>query len=125
VGFTTNLASGAGVSGPTNAVDCCFADYDNDGLIDLYVTASDGYSCIYKNGSTQYGMDFDTLDDESGGVNSYNCQGVSAVDIDGDGRQSFYVTRYNGYSAFMEKKINNSNNWLGIRLLSRKTQFHF
>jgi len=115
VGFT-DKASDAGVAGPTNAVDCCFADYDNDGLIDLYVTASDGNSCIYKNGSTQYVMDFDTLDDESGGVNSYNCQGVSAVDIEGDGRQSFYVTRYNGYSAFMEQKVSNGNNWLGIRL---------
>jgi len=112
----TNEASTIGMTDPYYAVDCCFADYDNDGWIDLYVTANDGNSCIYRNTSAFASPDFEELDEESGGVNSYNCQGVSAVDIDGDGKQSFYVTKQNGYSALMEQKLN-ENNWIGIKFV--------
>ena len=35
----TNTAAAAGVQEPTYGVDCRFVDFDNDGFIDLYVTA--------------------------------------------------------------------------------------
>ncbi len=108
----TDVASSAGVTDPTYAVDCCFVDFDNDSDLDLYVTASDANHEIYCN----TGMaSFTKFDQNKGGTFAADARGVASLDLLGDGKQCFYVVRNNSYSELYEQRVND-NNWISFAL---------
>jgi hypothetical protein len=76
------LYNGGGVS---------IADFDNDGLDDLFYTCSMGFNRLYKNNG---GLKFQDLSKTSGIRSSRDwCTGTTIVDINKDGLLDLYVSR--------------------------------
>lgn len=87
-----------------NGAGVASADFNNDGLIDLYFTANQTPDALYLNqGDFQFSDITDTanIDNESGWTN-----GVAIVDINGDGWMDLYLT-----------KVGDHNNLKGTNLL--------
>jgi hypothetical protein len=72
-----------------------FGDYDNDGLVDLYVTNSAGNkkNFLYKN---QGGNNMELLTGIAPVTDLFSSRNVSWTDIDTDGDLDLYVTNENG-----------------------------
>ncbi len=72
-----------------------FGDYDNDGLVDLYVTNSAGNkkNFLYKN---QGGNNMELLTGIAPVTDLFSSRNVSWSDIDSDGDLDLYVTNENG-----------------------------
>ncbi len=73
----------------TPAINGAWGDYDNDGLLDLYVTAFNGTSRLYRNlGNT----DFEPVDGATTIVGTHNH--ASWIDYDNDGFLDLFVAGY-------------------------------
>jgi hypothetical protein len=83
--------SGTGDTGP--GVGCAWGDYDNDGLIDLFVSNRPGYSRLYRNQGDTTFLDmapaFDMSDPSGMG------ESVAWGDYDNDGYIDLYKVRMN------------------------------
>lgn len=84
---------------------CSWGDYDNDGLVDLFVTNSDGigtwHNRLYKNTGSG---NFSRID--SGAIyNDINnsSRGVNWVDIDGDGKLDLFISNESNQNNIMYK----------------------
>ncbi len=89
-----------------------WADYDNDGDVDLYLTSMGGVSRLYQNqGDTNQDNLPDFIDMASSlGVAIENwTAGVVFVDYDNDGDQDLYVTRWGGNFLFRNELIENGS----------------
>jgi len=83
-----------------------WADYDNDGDIDLYVTSMGGESRLYQNQGDTNGdglPDFIDVASSLGVVLENWTAGVVFVDYDNDGDQDLYVTRWGGNYLFQNQ----------------------
>ena len=81
-------SSGIGMSG--FGMGACSADYNNDGLVDLYVTAFDS-NRLYRNSGKGAFVDVTQTARTAAGLWSTSC---AFADIDNDGDVDLYVTRY-------------------------------
>ena len=64
------------------------ADFDGDGLVDLFFTRVDGPDVLYRN----TGSGFEDISAEAGFTQSLPTSGAAAGDIDNDGDLDLYVT---------------------------------
>jgi len=93
----------------TYSETCSWGDYDNDGLVDLFITNSAGSghrNLLYKNTG---GGNFVRID--TGAIFSQTAfsRGVNWVDVNGDRLPDIFVTRENNQSEFLYK--NNGNGY--------------
>jgi len=84
-----------------------WADYDNDGDIDLYVTSVGGPSRLFRNDGDTSGDGLPDFTDvaPSLGVEEANQQshGVVFIDYDNDGDQDLYVTHLGGNTLYQNR----------------------
>ena len=97
-GTFTNIAGEAGVSSRGYGLCAAWADYDNDGLLDLYVT-NNAHS-IFCNGQSNKLFrnkgdgTFDDITETAGVGEKGNSMGVAWCDYDNDGDQDFCVLNF-------------------------------
>ncbi|SEM61435.1 Repeat domain-containing protein [Mucilaginibacter gossypiicola] len=93
-----------------NGAGVATADFNNDGLPDLYFVSNQGPNKLYLN---KGGMKFEDITDKAGVAGTGNWKtGVIVVDINGDGLKDIYVSVVSGYKTFKGKNqlyINNGN----------------
>ncbi|WP_161964402.1 FG-GAP repeat domain-containing protein [Mucilaginibacter endophyticus] len=93
-----------------NGAGVASADFNNDGLPDLYFVSNQGPNKLYIN---KGGMKFEDITDRAGAAGTGNWKtGVTVVDINGDGFKDIYVSVVSGYKTFRGKNqlyINNGN----------------
>jgi hypothetical protein len=103
----SEIASSAGVSQPTNAVDCYFTDFDNDGDIDLNITANDGNTTLFSNNGD---LTFGAVDTD--GLPAIATYAAAAAGQDlCNGWPTLWGANSAGYSSFWEQRPN-GNNWI-------------
>jgi len=94
-GTFRDVTLAAGVTENTQVVGFAWADYDNDGFFDLYVTlgfSSGVADILYHNDGDGTFTDVTAL---AGIVNTGQTRGVAAGDYDNDGLVDFYVINLN------------------------------
>ena len=93
-----------------NGAGVASADFNNDGLEDLYFVSNQGSNKLYLN---KGGLKFEDITDKAGVAGTGNWKtGVTIVDINGDGLKDIYLTVVSGYKDFKGKNqlyINNGD----------------
>ena len=89
-GSFRDVTDTAGVDYPGWGMGVCVADYDADGLEDLYVTALGGNYLYHNNGNGT----FTDVTDEKGVAGGGWSAGCGFADYDRDGRLDLFVSRY-------------------------------
>jgi hypothetical protein len=103
----SDITSSAGVSLPTNAVDCYFTDFNNDSNIDLIITADDGNTRLCVNNGD---LTFSFVDSNAFDLPPQNARACGGQELC-DGQQNGYIINPDGSSVFLEQRPN-GNNWI-------------
>lgn len=88
---------------PSYSETCSWGDYDNDGLIDLFITNSSGTghrNFLYKNTG---GGNFVKIDTGIAVSEIGNARGMNWVDIDNDGMLDIFICREEGRTPYLYK----------------------
>ncbi len=91
-GTFTDRTAESGISGIDWSLGAVSADFNNDGLPDLFVTSYDGQDRLYIN---RGGGRFEDVTKTSG-IDSGHSVGAAAADIDGDGLTDLVVAQFAG-----------------------------
>jgi hypothetical protein len=101
--------------GPPIGSGSAWADYDNDGDIDLYVTNHGGPSRLYRNDGDQTGDDLPDFTNVASilGVDEPDEVTLSAVfiDYDNDGDQDLYITHWGGNTLYQNQLMDEGVAW--------------
>jgi tetratricopeptide (TPR) repeat protein len=81
-GYVADVTARAGISLPDGARYATFADFDNDGWLDLYVIGGDGRGYLLRNNGKG---GFDDVSAKAGLSNAWGSRKALFVDIDHDG----------------------------------------
>jgi len=92
LGGFTKITTGAIVSSGANANNRGWADYDNDGYLDLWVANSDQNDFVYHNNGDGT---FTRITTNAIALKTGNSQGGSWADYDNDGWPDLFVSRVN------------------------------
>ncbi|MGH7171042.1 MAG: CRTAC1 family protein, partial [Gemmataceae bacterium] len=93
-GTFTDVTRTAGLLQPINTQVAVWADYDNDGWLDLFVGGETVPSRLYHN---QGDGTFEERAEKAGASNrGYKCKGANWGDWDGDGYPDLFVSNLNG-----------------------------
>ncbi|MHB8173124.1 MAG: FG-GAP repeat domain-containing protein [Nitrospirota bacterium] len=91
-GTFVDKTAGSGIKGIGWSLGAVSADFNNDGLPDLFVTSYDGRDRLYIN---EGGGRFKDVT-ETSGINTGHSVGAAAADIDGDGLVDLVVAQFAG-----------------------------
>ncbi|MCK6561741.1 VCBS repeat-containing protein [candidate division KSB1 bacterium] len=109
-GFFTEVAASAGVSvGAAGNRGALFADFDNDGWLDLYVTRNNSNFLFRNNGNGT----FADLSAASGANDPNRGYSPSFADYDADGDLDIFFTN-TGQSSVLYRNEGTSSHWLQI-----------
>src|SRR5215475_3469015 len=86
----TDITKPAGLSRKGWGMGVAVADYDNDGLPDIYVTGYGGNALYHNVGNCK----FEDVTDKAGVAAGGFSTGAAWADFDGDGRVDLFVARY-------------------------------
>lgn len=93
-GTFTDITSSAGVSDPIgNGESVAWADYNNDGFVDIYVLNYLQSNRLYSNNKDST---FHEVTDSAGVGHTGRGEGVAWADFDNDGDCDIFVANYNG-----------------------------
>jgi hypothetical protein len=93
-GTFTDVTREAGLLKPVNAITAAWADYDNDGRLDVFVGCDHTRSLLYRNKGDGT---FEEVGDRAGvSTPGGNCKGASWGDFDGDGWPDLFLNFLNG-----------------------------
>ena len=78
-----------------NGAGLCTGDYDNDGLVDMYLVCQDGPNKLYRQVSD---WKFEDVTESAGGLDGsdYWGRGATFADIENDGDLDLYLCNANG-----------------------------
>ncbi|MDH3638805.1 MAG: CRTAC1 family protein, partial [Gammaproteobacteria bacterium] len=113
-GVFSDRSSRSGIGFDETSADPLFADFDNDGDLDLYVTSiyPARVSHLYQNQG--YGRFADIT--AYSGTQTANAWGAAAADYDHDGYLDLLVASRDGVRLF--RNLGGANHWLGVRIRS-------
>ncbi len=111
-----NIMDEAGIACDEGELDPVFIDWDNDGLMDLFVSDlyDDHYCRLFKQVEDGVFEDYSYL----AGIDVHNCTNNAWADYDRDGDLDLMTTKKGGgYGVFLfENAVGQDNNWVAIRL---------
>jgi hypothetical protein len=93
-GTFTDVTKEAGLMDPVNSLSAAWADYDNDGLLDLYICCDRGPNRLYRNKGDGT---FEEVAFEAGvRGKQQECKGAAWIDYDNDGWPDLFLTYMQG-----------------------------
>ncbi len=100
----------AGISAPSSGIDgCAVGDVNNDGKLDLFLTANSGTGYLFINNTPTGGTLSFTRDNLSINVNG-NGEGCAFADYDNDGDLDLYVNINGGNNQLWRNNLNENGN---------------
>ncbi|MFQ6114292.1 MAG: FG-GAP-like repeat-containing protein, partial [bacterium] len=116
-GTFTDVASSVGVNYQGDGHGCAWADYDNDGDLDLYVTYYGGPNQLFRNDGTF----FTEVGALQGVADSSYSTGCAWGDFDQDGDLDLYVVNDLGQTNRLYRNDPSSNHWLTLSLIGTQS----
>ena len=98
------------------SLNALFADFDNDGFLDLYLINEQGKQTLYRNNQ---GLAFTDITAETGLDLCSTCNSAATSDYDNDGDLDLFVTSKDGVSRLYSNNLGNLNNWIELRLIGK------
>src|SRR5207302_1296444 len=93
-GTFTDVTAAAGLTRPVNAITAQWADFDNDGHLDLFVGTEHTRHLLYRNRGDGT---FEEVAEKAGVAgNGEACKGVAWGDFDGDGYPDLFLNCTDG-----------------------------
>jgi hypothetical protein len=93
-GTFTDVTREAGLAVPVNSISATWADYDNDGFLDLFVCCDSGPNRLYHNKGDGT---FEEVAQRAGVMGSMRtCKGAAWIDYDNDGYPDLFVNYLDG-----------------------------
>ncbi len=104
-GTFTDVTRAAGLGEPVDSTASCWADYDNDGLLDVLILTELQGNRLYRNRGDGT---FENLTGKANiGSNSQRyCKGANWIDFDNDGYPDLFVAMLNGTAALYHNNRN-------------------
>jgi enediyne biosynthesis protein E4 len=94
------------------SVGAAWADYDNDGDLDLFVASHGALNYLYRNNGDGT---FTKVTDSVVATDVGNSTGCAWGDYDGDGFLDLFVANWEGGNNFLYRNAGNGNSWLRVR----------
>lgn len=112
-GAFTQVTEGAVVSDQGDFNGCAWADYDNDGYLDLFVASFSGSPCyIYHNSGDGTFTRVTTEPPTQAGTSG---DAVVLADYDGNGFLDLFLAKWGGGQSQLYRNGGNGNHWLTLR----------
>jgi hypothetical protein len=93
-GTFTDVTQKAGLAHPVNSISAAWADFDNDGLLDLFVCCERQPNLLYRNKGDGT---FEEVAGKAGVLgNGTHCKGATWIDYDNDGYPDLFVNNLYG-----------------------------
>jgi hypothetical protein len=92
-GTFTDVTREAGLLAPVTSISATWADFDNDGFLDLFICCQDQPSLLYRNKGDGT---FEEVAARAGLADLNNCLGAAWIDYDNDGYPDLFVNLSNG-----------------------------
>jgi ASPIC and UnbV/FG-GAP-like repeat len=94
-GKFTDVTVEAGLMDPVNSISATWADYDNDGWLDLFICSETSVNRLYHN---KRDGTFEEVAEKAGlsGVGGSICKGAAWIDFDNDGDPDLFLNHLNG-----------------------------
>ena len=108
----TNISAASGVDDATGSFGVSWADYDQDGDLDLHISKADTNKLYENNGNGQF-VDQSAL---TGVGDTDNGRGVAWADYDNDGDLDFYLANLSGTNKLFQNQ-GTGNQWLSATLI--------
>ncbi len=104
-GTFTDVTKEAGMSEPINCISGAWADFDNDGFLDLFVCCERQHNKLYRNKGNGT---FEEIAQKAGvaGNPELHCKGVAWIDFDNDGYPDLFITNLNGTAQLFRNNRN-------------------
>jgi len=112
--YNTTGTSWTHVGGAYDAESLTVADFDNDGLEDVYVTQSGAADKLLINDGNRGFHDVPVGFTQMSG----NCVAVATFDADNDGSMDLFVAREGESNFILTNNIGDDNNWLKLNLIN-------
>jgi len=92
-GTFTDVTAEAGLLDPVNSISAAWADYDNDGFLDLFICCERQPNRLYRNRGDGT---FEEVAVRAGVAGNMTCKGATWIDFDNDGYPDLFVNNLNG-----------------------------
>ena len=102
-GRFTDVTAGSGLDVPIYGMGCAAGDFDNDGRVDVFITAVGGNRLFRNEGGGKF-RDV-TADAAVGGAQDGWSTGAAWLDYDNDGKLDLFVCNYVKWSEQIDKEV--------------------
>ncbi len=104
-GTFTDVTEAAGMAAPLNSISATWADFDNDGFLDVFVCNETGPNRLYRNKGDGT---FEEVAGRAGvrGRPGLVCKGAAWIDYDGDGYPDLFLSHINGPARLFHNERN-------------------
>ena len=114
-----DVSATAGLVEPRSSQGAVWADFDNDGNLDLAVSNSGSPTLYRNNGDGTFADITATALQQIDLAGDIATGGLAAADYDGDGALDLFLAGNNGPNRLLRNDSHNSGHWLGVRLFAR------
>jgi hypothetical protein len=97
-GTFTDVTKEAGLLDPVNSISACWADYDNDGFLDLFVCCERQPNRLYHNQGNGSFVEVAAKAGVQGNMGT--CKGAAWIDYDNDGYPDLFCSNVQGTQLF-------------------------
>jgi hypothetical protein len=116
-GTFTEMAASLGIDDASQSFSTGWADYDNDGDLDLYVANGTGTDKLYQNN----GSSFTDVAASAGTDDSRLSNSTTWADFNNDGFPDLYLSNNGVPNRLYMNNAENTNHWLELKLIGTTT----
>ncbi|MCA9757190.1 MAG: VCBS repeat-containing protein [Candidatus Eisenbacteria bacterium] len=109
----TDIAVGTALADARDTRGSFFADFDNDGWVDLFTTNADGMNQLWRNESGQW---FTSVAGLGPIADASDGRGTAWADFDRDGDIDWFVANADGANVFIRNDSPATRHWIRVKL---------